>query len=81
MTYEWNGGELLPKGAPFVGYEAFLLNKTSTEMATEYDTKIGYCICDEITGVCESYIDPEILGNGMNASWENANGAFNAALN
>lgn len=60
-VYNWEkGGVLAPYGAPFVGYDALYFNVSETERAKNFDTKIGYCICDKDTGVCEAFMEPWI---------------------
>lgn len=63
-TYEWQeGGVLKPFGAPFNGYDAFYFDVSSEEKAVNYDTKVGYCICDSETGACEGFYNEEVRAN------------------
>jgi len=76
-SFDWSGGALLPRdSSKFNGYDAFYFMKTADFVPEEFDTKIGYCICDSDTGVCESFIMPEVLNNGYNDRWSNVNGAY-----
>jgi len=54
------GGELAPYGAPFTKDSAFFFKRWDTDIPDKYDAKVGQCICDDTTGVCEAFLSEGI---------------------
>lgn len=54
------GGQLVPYGAPFTGLDAYYFKRWATDEPEKYDSKVGQCICDNDTGVCEGFYSEQV---------------------